>query len=477
LDAGVASGREFEFEVVAQAAGLSENAALDAVDELLSIGVIRPLDGSWFAFDHTLTMEVAYREVGELRHRLMHRRVAEAVQTVHRENLDEFSGQLAFHFGEGNEPQRAAPYAFRAGQNAARLAAWKEAIAFYEQALHGSGDPKPEQVLKAMGEAHMYAGQFAQASETFREIIRQAQVSGKTDFSEIKLLLGRSLLPQARFAEIITLAQQVCSQGKEEYTRQAELLLGTALSIEGADLEAARHRLTRAAELAQGSSAEDARILGEIQFELGSVTAQQGDLPAAVAYYRQALESDERAGGYVGLEQSVLAYNNLAYHLHLLGDPSALAYAETGLKLARERGLLGMETWLLSTLGEIALGRQDLEAAEKYFSEGLQKAESFNMPERIAGLTANLGLVAIQRNQNSVAIHRLSTALGLADALGTRHLAAQIRLWLAPLLPPHEAQARLNEARLIVESSGRKRLLAELNELEEKVRQQAGWES
>ncbi len=50
-----------------------------------------------------------------------------------------------------------------------------------------------------------------------------------------------------------------------------------------------------------------------------------------------------------------------------------------------------------------------------------------------------------------------------ADALGTRHLAAQIRLWLAPLLPPAEARARLAEARAIAEQGGRRRLLAEID--------------
>ena len=66
-------------------------------------------------------MEVAYREVGEPRHRLLHRRVAEAIEQVYgRQRLDDVAGLLASHFAEGNQPERAAPYAFRAGQLAAR---------------------------------------------------------------------------------------------------------------------------------------------------------------------------------------------------------------------------------------------------------------------------------------------------------------------------------------------------------------------
>ena len=132
--------------------------------------------------------------------------------------------------------------------------------------------------------------------------------------------------------------------------------------------------------------------------------------------------------------------------------------------MAQEQGTLGLQPYLLSTLGEIELDR-DLVAAEKYFTDGLALSERLSMPERIAGLTANLGRVAQRRGETALAIHRLSTALARAEALGLPHLAAQIRLWLAPLLPPAEAQAQLAEARAIAESGGRKRLLDEADRL------------
>jgi hypothetical protein len=130
--------------------------------------------------------------------------------------------------------------------------------------------------------------------------------------------------------------------------------------------------------------------------------------------------------------------------------------------LAVEKGAIGLQPYLFSTLGEIALAEEDLDTAERYFSEGLALAERITFPERVAGLTANLGLVAKRRGQIDRAIHRLSTAQVMADTLGTRHLAAQIRLWLAPLLPPDEARVLLAEARSIAESSGRRLLLEEV---------------
>jgi hypothetical protein len=132
-----------------------------------------------------------------------------------------------------------------------------------------------------------------------------------------------------------------------------------------------------------------------------------------------------------------------------------------------------MLPYLRSTAGEVALARGDMAAAEVSFAQGLALAESLMMPERVAGLTANLGLVALRRGQTALAIHRLSAALARADALGTRHLAAQVRVWLAPLLPSAEAQVALAEARAIAESGGRRRLIEEIERALESVRREA----
>jgi predicted ATPase len=475
LDTAVAAGREFEFEVVARAAGLSESAALDALDELSEQGILIPRGdksdhhrGNWYRFDHSLTMEVAYREVTEPRHLLLHIRVAEALENLYAHKLDEAAGLIASHFIEGNTPERAAPYAFRAGQRAARLAAWREAAAFYEQALAFERDETRRRILlMALSEAHFRAGDTAQATETFRAALALAR-PGSAEEETARLALAQSLLAQARFAEAISLARRVQASANPENAFQAQFTWGTALSLEGADLAGAAEHLRQAEAIC--TRLGNRLFLSQVKFELGSVAAQQGDLAQAVELYRAALQHagearNQPALADAALTRLILANNNLAYHLHLSGSPDARVYAQAGLALARANGVLNLQTYLHSTLGEIALAENDIAQAEAQFNEGLALAERVTKPERVAGLTANLGLVARRRNQPALAIHRLSTALAQADALGLQHLGAQIRLWLAPLLPPAEARARLAEARLIAERGGRRRILEEAERL------------
>jgi tetratricopeptide (TPR) repeat protein len=477
LDAGVAAGRVFEFDVVARAAGLSDEAALDALDELRTARLITPqgADGASFAFDHTLTMEVAYREIGEPRHRRLHRRVAEAMEALYgRQYLDGISGLVAWHFAEGGDDQRAAPYALRAAQLAMNLAAWQEAIGFYKQALVvNQSNAQRAETLLALGQAHFRTGETAQASEAFRAALRLCEPTS-AEANEARLALARALLNQAKYAEVIDLAQQVCSHAAHagdptDQRISAQLLWGTALSIEGVDLTQAAEHLQTAEQLLRQADRPDVARLAQSIFEQGSVAAQQGDLERAVALYREALGIARQSNDPEAQIFQVLGNNNLAYHLNLLGDPTAIENAQAGLQLVNEYGLPGLRPFVLSTLGEIMLASGELDRAEGYFNDALAWAGRLSFPERLAGLTANLGRVAHRRGETALAIHRLSTALAQADSLNLKHLGAQIRLWLAPLLPPQEARLRLAEVRALAESSGRKRMLEEALKLEKEL--------
>ncbi len=471
LDAAVAAGRDFDLDIVARAAALSDEAAMNAASELENAGLIQSGTGLYYSFDHSLTMEVAYQLVGEPRHRMMHRRIAEALEaSLTQPKLEEKAAEIAAHFLEGNAAQRAAPYAFRAGKQSARLAAWHEAIDFFQQALLGMDAKDRFPVLMALGQAYLASGALVHASETFQEAYDLASASLDRDRMDAAALAqGQSYLPQSRYAEAIALAREVRESGLLKNALPAEFIWGTALSLEGEHLAEAVEHLLSAQALASeldmndpSNQADQARIL----FELGGIAAQRGDLTGALAIYHRVIEIACSAGGE-GAMYCVLAHNNLAYHLLLTDDPSALRYAETGLKKAQEYGLFEILPYLYSTLGEIALGQAgDDQKAAEFFQQGLELAEQFKMEERIIGLTANLGRVELKRGQAELAKNHLTFALQKAEQLGTRHQWAQIQLWLAPLLPLEERRKSLQVVKAFAEKGGRKGLLDQIQRLE-----------
>ena len=445
---------------------------MDGLDELIDSGLIDPLDDNRFTFHHSLTMEVAYREIGQARHRLIHRQVAEAMKGIYHNRIDSVAGLLAWHYSEGMAPDQAAPFAFRAGQQAARLAGWREAIAFFELALSGEHSHKQRvNIYLALGQACLQVGEPSKAADAFRLAVDLAYGSEQArSLNKARLGLAQAFLVQGRYEDVLAIAQQILAVHGSGFAAEAELIWGAALSLEGADLEQAGKHLQHAEHQLYSTGKPDAAGLAQIKFEQGSLAAQQGDLEKAVALYKEALmasQADESA-----LTWRILAQNNLGYHLLLLGDPSAVQYAQAGLNLALEKGVLTQTPYLYSTLGEIALAANDLDTADRHFTKGLRLAEQFSLKERMAGLTANLGLVAAARGQKDRAIHQLSMALAQSDALGTRHLSAQIRIWLVPLLSPAEARFHLREARTFAEAGNRKHLLADIARLENQFPQE-----
>jgi tetratricopeptide (TPR) repeat protein len=416
-------------------------------------------------------MEVIYQQMGPIRRSTLHRQIGVALETLYSQRIDSVAGSLAYHFTRANTMERVAPYAFRAGKRAAGLAAWSEAITFYKQALESETDELQRvAIYLGLGTAHFHSGDFPAATETFYTAGRLA--SACTDLPGMEsahLFLNQSLLPQARYREAIAIAEELRRAGPPELAVCAEFSWGAGLSVESAHPAEAEYHLREAQRLIEGRTSNTFATqvtLAQIQYQLGSVLSQQGRYSEAVAAYQDALHLAQADDTALDLLRSIMVYNNLAHNLNLLGDPSAARYAQAGIKVAREKGSLSHLPYLLSTSGEIALSQNHLDEAEVLFQEGLAIAEQIPIPERIAGLMANLGLVALRRGQNEQATQRLLSARKRAETLGVHHLVVRISLWLAPLLPELEAIDLLNEARAIAQDGGFDQLLEEVNRLE-----------
>ncbi len=128
-------GRKFTFDVLAQASDGDERRVVEGLDELQQRHIIREQGPAWYDFSHDKIRDVAYAQVSNARRRLLHRRVAQALEQVYATNLDDVSGQVAMHYERAGLVALAISFYQRAAAVAQRIYANQDAIDLLRNAL------------------------------------------------------------------------------------------------------------------------------------------------------------------------------------------------------------------------------------------------------------------------------------------------------------------------------------------------------
>jgi class 3 adenylate cyclase/tetratricopeptide (TPR) repeat protein len=88
-----------------------------------------------YTFKHALTHEVAYGSLLQERRRALHARIVEAIEALSADRLSDQVERLAHHAVRGELWDKALAYCRQAGGRAAARSAYREAVAYFEQAL------------------------------------------------------------------------------------------------------------------------------------------------------------------------------------------------------------------------------------------------------------------------------------------------------------------------------------------------------
>lgn len=135
MELAAAIGRNFTFGVMKQACEQDEESLVQALDELWQQRIIREQGDNEYDFSHEKLRKVAYASISEGRRRLLHHRVANAIENIHAPDLDAVSSQLAVHYEKADLPEKAIHYYELAGSVSQSLYANTEVITYLQRAL------------------------------------------------------------------------------------------------------------------------------------------------------------------------------------------------------------------------------------------------------------------------------------------------------------------------------------------------------
>ena len=248
-------------------------------------------------FRHPLIHEVAYGSLLLSTRRALHGRIGAWIEE---RSGDEQVAELARHYRDSDEPEKARRYLRLAGERASMLNANREAYDWFTDAAEAVADD-PElrgEMIEAASMQRYLLGDIGEATDQQEEAIALLESVG----AERAALKARSWLGRLRWL----------LGDKPESQRQIDL------AIDGLE------RLGASPELAMAYSFRSQSVMLEPDFEAGEKWA------------RKAIEIAEETNGTAAL---VHAYNNLGSCLVWKGDIEGVDYLRLSLALALENQL------------------------------------------------------------------------------------------------------------------------------------------
>lgn len=179
-------GREFSLDVLLQAIPKRDSAdVMEALDEAVEARIVEEAGSRQFQFSHALVRITLYDELRIGQRRRLHHAVGEAVEIVHRRDLDPVLSDLAHHFRAScliEDAERAVDYAMRAARRADAAFAFEDAVVFYQNALDTleafDGDSKERRLrlLLVLGMEQRKVGDFGAGLETLQRAAQDARL-------------------------------------------------------------------------------------------------------------------------------------------------------------------------------------------------------------------------------------------------------------------------------------------------------------
>lgn len=397
-------GREFDYEIlrracerqnedeIIEALEVAERAQL--INEIGATSRIKPtaareMTSERFAFAHALIPATLRDELGSLRRRRTHRRVAESIETVYPDDLE----TLAFHFGQAGDQEKARHYTTRAGDRARKLYANAEALRFYDDALALTPENHIDRfhILKARAMVYGVLAQRDLQRADIEEMLRLAERSSTDTMlcDSLTALADLYLVTADHFAYEPARRAVDIAQRLQDPVREARALRCLGWSAWNrhnyheslSALETAVTRFRQAGMLAQAA---------ECLHMLSLVTGLQGlgEVTISQKYAEDAVETSRIAGDP---RQEAISLRRIAIVKMDEGDyESALPIALQALGLHRELGDRYEECNALNAVAVLYASTGDKEKSLESFEQSYEMALALGSSAGIWMVFANL---------------------------------------------------------------------------------------
>lgn len=393
LTLAAAHGRPFDAALLAAAGECPPETVETTLAVWQERQLARPVSGGW-DFTHDKIRAALYQTVPALLRRLLHARLAAALETLRPAEV----ASLAHHYDQARQEAVAARYLRLAGDQARQAYAQEQARDYYRRGLELTADPETRYALLSGLETvcDMASRREEQraALEALTNLIESGPSGLRTPRHQVELALR-----QAHYAEATS------------------------------DYPAAAAAAERAVTLAV--AADDGLLVADGYRLWGYALRRQENFPAAHALYEKARAAAERAGAKAVLADSLQGLANVAWNQGHYA--AAQTYLEQSLALCQELGDRRGEADAYNILGIVFQRQHDYQRAQEHYTRALELRRAIG-DRRAQGLSHNnLGSIAYELGEYAAAEAAYEVAAALCREANDRWGMAIAALGLAAI--------------------------------------------
>lgn len=273
LAAAAVVGRAFTYELLEALGELDPATLLVALEDAERARLVAPVssaaDEDRLLFAHELIRQTLLAGLSQPRRRRMHLRVAQALERLHADALDDHASEIVHHLtrgGPGTDRARIRHFHSLAGRRAMATAGFEAALDHFEQALTliQTAEPGERPVLFAdLGHAQRSLGRYEQALASWRQALDAYEgLADAEGVADMCFKASQELWWLNRDPEALALAQRGLTGLDGRVTSQRAQMLGWTAAA-GAWISPYRHGSDMIEEaLALARRLADPRLLG-----------------------------------------------------------------------------------------------------------------------------------------------------------------------------------------------------------------------
>jgi tetratricopeptide (TPR) repeat protein len=459
-------GNDFTFDALCAVTGFDEVKALETMEKALRTGLIkeRVVRGDdIYSFTDVIVRDVVHEEVSHLRHRKLHAAVGTALEKTYAKKLDEHLGELAYHFLEGAEKDKALHYFLKAEEKARSIYAFDEGISYAQHALElieekTDNAKEKADVTERLGDLKSYTGK---AEEGIADIEKALAIWDKLGDKKNAARL------HSKVASYYWQGMSNREKASQHHRMALDILEKEPESVDLANLyEDIAHMLWRygspealswahkALELAKRTGAVHA--LNACYNDLGVLYMKSNEFGKSTEFFEQGMKAALESGF---AELALAIYNNLPQLYWMVGEfEKAIETGEKGAEFGRKTGLLHSLTWINVLLAQGYTFMGELRKALSICEDNLAIAKRIKYEVQICGSLLGLGHCYYLLGEWDKSLRYLQESLDISRKIGEYQFTAETALRLGELyteIGDHdEARKYLQESNSINEKAG-----------------------